>query len=270
MLGGDGTVQQQIRAAAEQAVEQGEWQSQDPNRTAQSVILAAALATHDSRTSGTLHPTTRQVLDRMWTFQREDGSWAWPIRCKWPPSEIDEYFGVALAALAVGMAPGDYRKTPQAVRGLEKIRGYLSRNRAATPYQRGMLLWASRQLDGVLADADEKATVQELLSLQRPDGGWSFASLGNWQRSDGKPQDTTTSDGYGTGFAIYLLRLAGLAEGHSQIQKGIEWLKTHQRQSGRWFTRSANKDNKHYITHEGTAFAMMALAACHQVPGGPQ
>jgi squalene-hopene/tetraprenyl-beta-curcumene cyclase len=132
-----------------------------------------------------------------------------------------------------------------------------------------MLLWASRYVEGILSEAAKKAAVEELLSLQRPDGGWAFASLGNWQRSDGKPQDRQTSDGYGTGFAVYVLRMAGVPSQHSQIQTGIDWLKTHQRSSGRWYTRSANKDSKHYITYEGTAFALMALAACDEIRNPP-
>jgi squalene-hopene/tetraprenyl-beta-curcumene cyclase len=60
--------------------------------------------------------------------------------------------------------------------------------------------------------------------------------------------------------------MAGLPAGHPQIRKGVDWLKTHQRASGRWYTRSARKDSKHYVTNEGTAFAVMALAECDQVP----
>jgi squalene-hopene/tetraprenyl-beta-curcumene cyclase len=255
----------QIRLAAERTAEQDGVQTKEPGRSSESVVLAAALAINDARTTGTLHPTSRRALDRMWTLQRDDGTWPWPTKCRWPPSEIDEYFGVSVAALAVGMAPNEYSRTPQAKHGLEKIRTFLGRNPPATAYQRGMLLWASRYVDGILSEAEKKAAVEELLSLQRPDGGWAFASFGNWQRSDGKPQDTQTSDGYGTGFAIYVLRLAGLPTQHSQIQKAVHWLKTHQRSSGRWYTRSANKDSKHYITHEGTAFALMALAVCDEI-----
>jgi len=47
-----------------------------------------------------------------------------------------------------------------------------------------------------------------------------------------------------------------------RIRKGIAWLKTHQRASGRWFTRSMKKDNRHFITHSGTAYAILALVAC--------
>ena len=72
----------------------------------------------------------------------------------------------------------------------------------------------------------------------------------------------------GTGFAIYVLRQAGVPAEQPRIQKGIAWLKTHQRASGRWFTRSMWKDSKHYITHAGTAYGILALAACGEI--GPK
>jgi squalene-hopene/tetraprenyl-beta-curcumene cyclase len=270
-LGGDLTVHRQIRLAVEQAAAaKGGPKGGEPMGPTESVLLAASLAINDARTTGTLHPSTRRVLDRMWTLQRDDGTWQWPIGCKWPPSEIDEFFGVATAALAVGTAPGEYSKSPQAQKGLEKIRRFFGRNPPASAYQRGMLFWASGRLEGIMSEAQKKAAVEELLSLARSDGGWAFASLGNWQRSDGKPQDTQTSDGYGTGFAVYVLRMAGVPAAHPKIQKGIGWLKTHQRASGRWYTRSANKDSKHYVTHEGTAFALLALAACGEIRGATQ
>ncbi|HEY0981466.1 MAG TPA: squalene--hopene cyclase, partial [Schlesneria sp.] len=71
-------------------------------------------------------------------------------------------------------------------------------------------------------------------------------------------------DGYGTGFVIYILRRSGLAADDPRIQRGIEWLKSHQRESGRWFTRSLHADSMHYITHAGTAFAVMALQECDE------
>jgi squalene-hopene/tetraprenyl-beta-curcumene cyclase len=259
----------QIRSAAERTAKQDGLQAEEPGRSSESVLLAAALAINDAQTTRTLHPLTRRALDRMWTLQRDDGTWPWPTQCKWPPSEIDQFYGVAVAALAVGMAPGGYRHTPQAKQGLEKIHRFLGRSPPATTYQRAMLLWVSRYVGGVLSEAGKKAAVEELLSLQRPDGGWALASLGNWQRADGKPQDTQTSDGYGTGFVIYVLRMADLPAQHPQIQKGIDWLKTHQRASGRWYTRSPHKDSKHFITHEGTAFALMALAACDAIRHPP-
>jgi squalene-hopene/tetraprenyl-beta-curcumene cyclase len=81
-------------------------------------------------------------------------------------------------------------------------------------------------------------------------------------REDGTPQPTEISDGYGTGFVIYVLRQSGAAEDDPRILQGVEWLKANQRASGRWFTRSLKKDSHHFISHAGTAFAVMALVSC--------
>jgi squalene-hopene/tetraprenyl-beta-curcumene cyclase len=61
---------------------------------------------------------------------------------------------------------------------------------------------------------------------------------------------------------VYVLRQAGVAPTAEPLRRGVAWLKTHQRASGRWFTRSLNRDAGHYISNAGTAFAVMALHAC--------
>ena len=102
----------------------------------------------------------------------------------------------------------------------------------------------------------------DAVAKQMADGGWNLAMLGrNWKRADGTPQDYETSDGYGTGFVIYALRSAGVSADDRRIQKGVHWLKINQRASGRWFTRSMDKDSRQFITHSGTAYAILALAA---------
>jgi squalene-hopene/tetraprenyl-beta-curcumene cyclase len=102
-----------------------------------------------------------------------------------------------------------------------------------------------------------------LLATQRADGGWSLPALGDWTGRDEQPNDRTApSDGYATGLVIYILRQAGLPADHEAVSKGVAWLKRNQRESGRWFTRSLNTDRYHFITHAGTAYAVMALKAC--------
>jgi squalene-hopene/tetraprenyl-beta-curcumene cyclase len=107
--------------------------------------------------------------------------------------------------------------------------------------------------------------VRPMLSLQKPDGGWGLATLGNWQRGDELPQNTKTSDGYGTSFVLYALRRSGMPPSDEPLRRGVQWLKTHQRESGTWFTRSLYQDSMHHITHAGTAMAVMALAACDEL-----
>ena len=83
------------------------------------------------------------------------------------------------------------------------------------------------------------------------------------ERADGHEQEPATADGYGTGFSVYVLRRAGVAADDPALVKAIAWLKANQREGGRWFTRSLVDDNnKHYLAHLGSAFAVMAIQAC--------
>jgi squalene-hopene/tetraprenyl-beta-curcumene cyclase len=124
-------------------------------------------------------------------------------------------------------------------------------------------LWASLKSDDLMPAGEQKKTLDDLLKLQRPDGGWSLAALGDWEGYDGRAnRPNAPSDGYGTGFVVYVLRQAGRAKDDPAVQKGVAWLKANQRESGRWFTQSLNTDRHHYISHAGTAFAVLALKAC--------
>jgi squalene-hopene/tetraprenyl-beta-curcumene cyclase len=252
--------QKEVRSFIENLVNK-KWAAEGPTSDSEVVAAATALAFHDAATTHSLQPVTRAALDRMWEDQRDDGGWDW-LKCGWPPMESDDHYGVTLAAIAVGAAPDNYAQSEAAQKGLAKIREYLKNNPPPTLHHRAMLLWASQTIEGMASKEQNAATVAELLALQLPDGGWSSATLGNWERGDGLPQDTKTSDGYGTGFAIYILRQSGVPANDAQLQRGVAWLKSHQRASGRWFTRSLNRDNKHFLTHAGTAMAIMALTAC--------
>jgi len=229
----------------------------------EAVMVASVLAQNDAATTGKLQSVTRKALDRIWTAQREDGGWTW-LDDNEPPSEIDDHYGVTMAAVGVGVAPDNYSDTPAAKKGLENIRRYFKNNPPVNMHHRAMKMLASLHVDGIMTSAEHQEVIKDLFALQKHDGGWGLATLGNWKRSDGKDQDYESSDGYGTGFTIYVLRCAGVSAEDPRIQKGIVWLKTHQRARGRWFTRSMKQDSKHYITNSGTAYAILALAACSE------
>jgi squalene-hopene/tetraprenyl-beta-curcumene cyclase len=269
-LPGPAPAHAEVRRALEEMVSQ-RWKKEGPRWDAEVVASAAALAYNDAATTGKLHPLTRLALDRMWTVQRMDGGFSW-LKCGWPPMENDDHYGATLAVVAAGVAPEGYAKTDAAVRGLQGLRAYLQANPPQNLHHKAMVLWAATYLDG-FADAEaRKETVRELVAAQLPSGGWSAAGLGDWKRADKQDQDPTAADGYGTGFVVYVLRRAGVSAADPAVQKGIAWLKANQRESGRWFTRSLNRDNRHYLSHAGTAFAVMALAACEEkgtVVGAP-
>jgi squalene-hopene/tetraprenyl-beta-curcumene cyclase len=253
---------EQLRAKLEHMVE-------NPRKTkhhvTETVMAASMLAQNDALTTGKLHSTTRRALDRIWTVQREDGGFDW-MKYDQPPSEIDDHYGATMAVIGVGAAPNGYAKTVAAQAGLAKIREYFKNNPPTNLHHRAMILLGSLHVDGIMTEPERRRVVQDLFALQKPDGGWALATLGdNWQRCDDKRQDLETADGYGTGFAIYVLRKAGVASEEARIEKGIAWLKTHQRVSGRWFTRSLWKDQKHYLTRTGTAYCIRALAECGEM-----
>lgn len=259
-LGADSAPHRTVRTYAEVLVTQ-RWPKDEPRWDAEVVMTAMVLAYNDALTTGKLHPTTRTALDRMWTVQREDGGVEW-ISCDWPPFESDDEFGATMMALAVSVAPEGYANTPAARAGIEKLRAYFTPSTLPTLHHRAMLLWADTHRAGWLTTEQRAKVLDEILSLQHDDGSWSIATLGNWQREDGSPQDTASGDGYATGLAIVLARGANIPANDARLVRGVAWIKTHQRESGRWFTRSLHKDSKHYITHAGTSLALMAISAC--------
>lgn len=256
------------------------------------IQTATGLAFHDRATTGTLHPSTRKQLDRMWTLQREDGGWEWPFRDT-PPMKCDEQYGVVLAALAVGVAPDNYAASPAAQQGLAGIRKFLAAHPPHSLHQKAMLLWATAYYPDLTTAEAKTDTIRQLVSVQRPDGGWSLANLTenptepDRQSAEGKQEraepghgseflvyagrdkayrSSLDSDAYATGFTIYVLRQAGVLADDPKIRRGITWLKEHQRASGRWFTPSQGWHTQNYIANAGTAYAILALQACGEIP----
>jgi squalene-hopene/tetraprenyl-beta-curcumene cyclase len=248
------------------------WDDKDkaakPRWDAEVVSTAEALALNDAATTGKLHPLTRTALDRMWTVQKPEGGFEW-LKCGWPPLEHDDYYGAIVAALGAGHAPDGYAQSPAAKTGLARLRTYFSKNPAPDLHHQTMLLWASTRLDGLMTAQERNSTIARLRELQRPDGGWNLASLGNWKRRDGTPNDPKApGDGYATGLILFVLRQAGVSESDPALQRGVGWLLLNQRASGQWFTRSLNNDKEHYIAHAGTAFAVLALRECGMIRAG--
>lgn|GEM_PF-193411 len=264
----DAPAHQAVRKYAEEMISQ-RWEEVGSRFDAEVVAIGAALALNDAATTRKLHPLTRVALDKMWTGQRETGDWKWPTGCRWPPMESDDHYGVTLALVGVGAAPEGYARTPAAQAGLAKIRTYLKANPPENLHHKGMLLWASSYLDDVLTADEEKTYVREILAEERPGGGWVFARLYPWDRADDKEQDLETPDAYGTAFAVFTLRKAGVPADEPALVRGVAWLKSKQRASGRWFTRSLNKDNEHFISHAASAYAVMALASCETASTAP-
>jgi squalene-hopene/tetraprenyl-beta-curcumene cyclase len=233
----------------------------------QGLVVGASFLTISEMTTGKkLHPETAAALDYIWTQQSKSGAWDSWLKCHWAPYEVDDHFGVSLAAIAISMTPDTYRKNTAAINAWENLKKYLKANPPVSAHQKGMLLWLSHYAPQCSTTAEKKNWINSLRSLQQPDGGWVLIHLGNddWQRSDSQPQ-AQISDGYATAFVIYALRQSNVVATDPAIQRGIAWLKSHQRQSGCWFTHSPHVDGKHYITQAASSMALLALSSCGEL-----
>ena len=262
------------------------------SRGTEAVLNALILACHDSQ-NDRLSDDARAAFDNMWALQQTTGdnrgSWFW-LQFDQEPWEANDsaYYGAALAAIAVGTAPGNYRSTPEIQDNLKRLRGYLNRESAAqSTINRVFLLWASTKLPELLARDQQEAIIKEILSKQQADGGWRLASIAwrwngwslrsfvnMWLREDGTPMDGN-SDGVATGVITFALQETGVPRDNSQLERGISWLMSNQNAAeGFWPASSVNKrrhmssDTGRFMSDAATAFAVLALTE-HQRPTNP-
>lgn len=253
------------------------------SRATEAVLLAFILASNDAQT-GKLSTDTRLAFDNLWALQQttgeNKGAWLWQSFDLNPwEGNISPYYGATLAAIAVGAAPENYRSAPGIQNNLKLLRDYLEREYTAQPtVNRVTLLWASAKLPGLLSTARQKSIIDEVLSKQQSDGGWSFfplartwrdwgpsSLLGKWKRDDGTLQDLQ-SDGLATGLIVFILPQAGVARDNLQLKEGRSWLIRNQRKpEGLWVASSVNKwrdpssNVGRFMSDAATAFAVLAL-----------
>ena len=235
--------------------------------------IALGLAEWDAHVTKSRSPETDQALRVMLSAQLEDGSWA-NANC-WPPLESSNYHGATVAALAAATAPGwlaEMGDDDSAAKQIDQLKQYLRGTEPPHDYARLLLLWAGTRMQDLLNAQQNMELIDTVWSHQRTDGGWSlrtFATPEAWgagnraKRLRDEPNfRDPPSDGHMTGLAVIVLRDAGVPANDKRIQAAVHWLKTNQRESGRWWTRSLNTDTYHFITYSGTGYALLALAKC--------
>jgi squalene-hopene/tetraprenyl-beta-curcumene cyclase len=244
----------------------------------EAVYLAAGLAIWDAHVLHHLSSETVQALDLMWQFQRPAGDWYIEDDNN-PPFESSPYQVATVAARAVANAPGwlGQQRGTAAASHVELLKRYLrTPQKMQGDYDRTDLLWTASEYPGLLDVRQERELIAMIFAHQQFDGGWSMRSFvlpEQWGKGNraaklrselefGFPQ----SDGHMTGLAIIALRKAGVPSSDPRIQSGIQWLLSNQRSSGRWWTRSLNRDGWQFISYSGTAYPMLALALCNALP----
>jgi len=258
------------------------------SRGTEAVLNALVLASHDAR-NGRLSAEARTAFANMWAAQQPSGelrgSWAW-LQFNLRPWEAADsrYYGASLAALAVGIAPENYRSTAEIQKNLDLLRDYLSRE---FPRQslanRLYLLWASTKWADLLDPERKRALVNEAIDEQRSDGGWGLATLArtwkgstlrgyvrSWIRQDWTLVDMK-SDAYATAFVTFVLMQAGIPRSDVHVQRGLSWLvQTQDKSMGQWRSQSLNRRRDgstnagRLMSDAATAYSVLALTEANR------
>ncbi len=201
----------------------------------------------------------QKVIDHLASAQHEDGSFAG--RDAWRPifntPQILTRFVVA--GIRDAAASGSEAATEEQQRLLEQAEAFLS-NQAPDETHQGIVLRLlsepahDRSSSGMGAEA--VALVDQLMELQRPDGGWSQT-------------DDRESDAFATGQSLAALHRAGVSSTDAAIRRGIDLLLRTQREDGTWpMTSRPNPETGrpaeflNPITYAATAWATLGLTSC--------
>ncbi|MEI8379301.1 MAG: hypothetical protein WCJ09_04175 [Planctomycetota bacterium] len=245
-------------------------------RPAQVIYTAAGLAEWDKHVTHQLSPETERALTLMLSIQNNQGTWG-TLDC-WPPYESDAFHEATVAAMAVAAAPDWLKnlKDEKLLARVESLKKYLRTENPPHDYSRVLLLWTAARMPDLIPINQKNALVEMVWKHQREDGGWSirtFAAPNAWgkgnraDRLNAEPDKANpASDGHQTGLAVIVLRESGVPANDPRLQKAITWIKSNQRVSGRWWTKSLNTDSWHFITYSGTAFPVLALSLCDALP----
>jgi squalene-hopene/tetraprenyl-beta-curcumene cyclase len=259
------------------------------SRGTEAVLNALILAHHDAQT-GRPSEETRVALDNMWALQQTTGdrAGAWPWLqfglSPWEDSDA-QYYGAALAALAVGTAPENYRSTAAIEEHLKLLRTYLVREYPKQPLSNRLVLaWVSTKLSGLLERERQQSLVHDVLGQQQSDGGWSLSSLAassagssrlrsyvrSWIRNDRMAAEIT-SDGYATALVALVLLETSTPRDNVQLQRGLAWLERNQNKAdGSWPATSLNtrrdpsSDVGRFMSDAATAYAVLALTEANR------
>jgi hypothetical protein len=203
----------------------------------------------------------RLIADEIVSKQQPDGSWEFFATLRRPPINETQTTDAAwiIMALEGDMGPD----APEAQRtALAKAIAWLDTATFSGIHQDKVLKVLMGARAGKPLDTLQ-ATIDELLALQRADGGWS------------QTVPELKSDAYATGQTLYVLALAGYSAQRPEIARGIDFLVATQQPDGSWpmISRSTPDGSPGSsklltpITCAASSWATLGLARL--VPKGP-
>jgi hypothetical protein len=196
-----------------------------------------------------------RIAGHLLRHQEEDGSWAWslaPAKNRPPPVfESDEIVTLMAYIVLRPHVPADPGANSPAREGRDRAAAWLGKIRPGGGTQ-AVAIRLFRDVQAGKPPAALEPGIDRLRGLQNDDGGWG-------QEAD------LPSDAYATGQALYFLSLAGVARDRDEVQRGVAFLVSRQREDGSWpMTSRAHAGAKPMtnpvpITYFGTAWATLGL-----------
>ena len=190
------------------------------------------------------------------SHQSPDGQWAYAAADTRPPI-CSAYIGQTAIALRALQLYAPKTDRPAYDHSIQLAASWLA---SARPRNNEDRSW--RALGLAWAGADPAATrkaVQELLAVQRADGGWSDL-------------DSMESSAYATGKALVVLQTAGVPPSDAAYERAVRFLLNTQQEDGSWYVKSRAMAFQPYfdagfphgydqwISAAGTNWATFALA----------
>ncbi|HEX3147934.1 MAG TPA: prenyltransferase/squalene oxidase repeat-containing protein [Gemmataceae bacterium] len=160
------------------------------------------------------------IADEIVKKQQPDGSWEFFATLRRPPINESQSTDAAWIIMALEGEDGPDAPKPQC-EALKKAIAWLDAAKSADLHQDKALKVLLAARAGVPREKMQKA-IDELLTLQRADGGWS------------QTVPELKSDAFATGQTLYVLALAGLTAERTEIRRGIDFLVATQKPDGSW------------------------------------
>jgi hypothetical protein len=182
-------------------------------------FLAVAARSLPSLTEGQ-EQSLKLIAEEIVTKQQPDGSWEFFATLRRPPINESQTTDAAWIIMALeGETGADAPESQRAA--LSKAVAWLEAAKPSDLHQDKALKLLLEARAGKPRETMQ-TTIDELLALQRPDGGWS--------QTVPEPQ----SDAFATGETLYALSLAGYTAERPAIKRGIDFLVATQSPAGSW------------------------------------
>src|ERR1700694_2089290 len=182
-------------------------------------FLAVAAQSLPSLTEGQKQ-SLKLIAEEIVKKQQPDGSWEFFATLRRPPINESQTTDAAWIILALEGETGP--DAPESQRtALSKAVAWAGAAKLPDVHQDKVL----KVLMGIRSGKPRKTmqtTIDELLALQRADGGWS------------QTVPELKSDAFATGQTLYVLSLAGFAAERPEIKRGIDFLVATQKPDGSW------------------------------------